>query len=575
MCLEPMVGTPLNVSATDGNFSDKVTVSWSTAGGAVKYKVLRNATGSTNDAMDVLSDTVTGTSYNDTTPVQGNVYYYWIQSGDSDGAWGELSASDTGYSVDPTAPLGTLTAESGASGDGTLLSPYNLGLTALATTNTATFKLTIATANASGLTLTHSSGSANFFVGPNTLVSNITAGSSDTFEIKYKAEGITNETESAQFVIDDDGSMPAITFNVTATAAIMPNDAIIHRWSFSNDDSETEAVDSVGGMNGTYVNAILISNNSAYLAGGGNYSSDAPWIDLPDAVIDTLTNFTIETFFTPEQDGWNALFCSHFGNSHFDFSPGNGMARAFHQFSYGAVDLSIPHHMAVVYTMADQTTKVYVNGILAKEQDNSGQNPLPFMSSNVFLGGCGKYQGEPRYKGWIDEFRIYNTALDDEVIRLNSLFGPDSFPGESSLQTGTVTEVRGAESGSGTQEDPWDMGDEEINEDPLEMDLRLSVVGGDVSGLMVIENDDPMKSFDTYDLDPDIRDGGSSDFTVTFTPTNPPFIYATAQYTIDDGPGGMIPVTFYVKALPVPEPGMLAALFGLLGLLALHRKARG
>jgi hypothetical protein len=575
MCLEPIVGTPLNVSATDGDFSDKVSVSWSPAGGAVKYKVLRNTTGNTNDTMDVLSDTVTGTSYDDTTPVQGIVYYYWVQSADAGSAWGDLSAFDTGYSVDPTAPRGTLTIESGASGDGTLLSPYNLGLTPLATTNTATLKLSVATANASGLTLTQSSGSPNFFIGANGLASNITAGSSDTFEIKYMAAGVTNESESAQFVIDDSGNMPAITFTVTATAAIMPHDVIIHRWSFSNDDSETEAIDSVGGMNGTYVNDVMISNNAAYLAGGGDYNSDAPWIDLPDAVIATLTNFTLETFFTPEQGGWNALFCSHWSASHFDVSPGNGYARAFQQFTFGTVDLNIPHHLAVVYTREPNATKVFVDGLLVKEQVNSGMNPQPFTPSNVFLAGCGRYQYEQRYKGWIDEFRIYNTALDEEVVRLNALYGPDAFPGESTLQTGTVTEVSGAESGSGTQEDPWNMGDAEIDDDTLDLDLRLTITGGDVTGLMIIENEDFSESFAAYDLDADIADGRSDTFTVTFTPTNPPFVYASAKYTIDDGPGGMIPVTFYVKALPVPEPAMITAVLGILGLLALRRNTRG
>ncbi len=574
MCIEPLVGTPLNVSATDGDFPDKVVVSWSAAGGAVKYKVLRNSSGSTNDPPDMLSDAITGTSYQDTTPVQGQVYYYWVQSADAADIWGDLSEFDSGYSVDPTAPRGTLSVQSGASGSGSLLDPFNLGLTPITKTNTATLALNITVANATGLTLSHIGGSSNFFVGPNGLAGSVSAGSSDLFEIKYTAAGVTNLTESAQFTIDDAGNMPALTFTVTATAAIMPGDVIIHRWSFNNDDSETVAVDSVGGMDGTYVNSVLISNNAAYLAGGGDYNSDAPWIDLPEAVIDGLTNFTIETFFTPELNAWNALFCSFFGGSHFDFSPGNGYARAFAQFTFGAVVLNTPHHMAIVYTRDPQATKVYVDGILAKEQVNSGANPQPYVSSNVFIGGCGRYQYEQRFKGWIDEFRMYNGALDAEVIRQNSLYGPDAFPGESTLQTGTVTEVRGAESGDGSAENPWNMGSVEIDDDPLELDLRLTISGGNVSGLMLIENDDTSKSFDAFDLDPDINDGGSDDFTVTYTPTNPVGIWVTTTYTVDDGPGDMIPVTFHVTARPLPEPGLLIVSLGFLILVFTRIKQR-
>ena len=572
-CIQPLVGKPENVSATDGTYSDKVVVTWSAAGGAVKYKVLRNSSGNTNDVMDVLSSSVTSSTYTDSTVAQGQVYYYWIQSADSGDIWGNFSTPDSGYSVNPTAPLGSLSAVSGAVGSGTALNPYSLSVIPVGESRTATLRLSITVANAAGLSLTHSSGSANFTIGPDILNSNIIAGSSDTFQISYTANGTPNADDIATFTIDDNNGMPAIVFYITATPIVMPIDALVHRWSFNSPESDTVAIESISGADGRYMRATNVFDGEVHLS-GGTYDV-APFVNLPSNIFTGYTNVTYETWVTPNGGGWNPVcFFNNSANQSFSMSPGGGAMRVnnpYKEIRYTAAPLGQKSHFAVSIC-TNKAVKIYLNGQLIKEDVAFGVYTFNATPLNALFGGAVYWQHEGRFNGIIDEFRIYNTILNDEVIRMNAYFGPNAFYGVDSLVTGTVTEVRGAESGDGSPENPWNLGTAEIDDDILELDLRLTITGGNVTNLSIAKTGDDNNSFTTSPIEPDINDGGSEEFTITYTPTNPAGYYVSATYTIDDGPAGMIPAIFHVTARPIPEPVFSLMLFGLLSVYVSRRK---
>lgn len=86
---------PLNLQATDGEFEDRVVVSWSGSESALGYRVYRNVT---NDVASVLqiSDDLIDLSYQDTNVVPGELYYYWVGSFNDLGP-SEFSSNDTGY----------------------------------------------------------------------------------------------------------------------------------------------------------------------------------------------------------------------------------------------------------------------------------------------------------------------------------------------------------------------------------------------------------------------------------------------------------------------------------------------
>jgi len=88
------IGVPGNVAASNGTSPDWVTVTWSAVEGAVRYRVLRAATESVDDAVEV--GTSAGTSWMDLDAAVGVTYNYWVVA---DGASfsSEVSGPDAGY----------------------------------------------------------------------------------------------------------------------------------------------------------------------------------------------------------------------------------------------------------------------------------------------------------------------------------------------------------------------------------------------------------------------------------------------------------------------------------------------
>ncbi|MCL1920588.1 MAG: right-handed parallel beta-helix repeat-containing protein, partial [Kiritimatiellaeota bacterium] len=97
---------PTGVSAST-TYTDRITVSWSSATGAASYKVYRNTANNSASATQI--GTPTASPYNDTTAVAGTAYYYWVKASNSAGDSG-FSASAQGLRTVavtiPPAPTG-------------------------------------------------------------------------------------------------------------------------------------------------------------------------------------------------------------------------------------------------------------------------------------------------------------------------------------------------------------------------------------------------------------------------------------------------------------------------------------
>jgi len=91
---------PAEVTATKGDYEDRVRVSWRPAlsplGGTVTYNVLRYNTFDPNYAQTIVSG-LTVTNYDDTTVSPGVKYYYWVRSVNTYGQAGSNSVYDSGY----------------------------------------------------------------------------------------------------------------------------------------------------------------------------------------------------------------------------------------------------------------------------------------------------------------------------------------------------------------------------------------------------------------------------------------------------------------------------------------------
>jgi len=110
--ITPPPPAPTGVSATDGTFSDKVVISWSDSATADDYRLYRNTIDSPTGAAELIKDLTTN-SYDDTSVVPGEFYYYWVKACNSGGC-SDYSKLDTGFALEVPEPPTDLTATDGA-----------------------------------------------------------------------------------------------------------------------------------------------------------------------------------------------------------------------------------------------------------------------------------------------------------------------------------------------------------------------------------------------------------------------------------------------------------------------------
>jgi len=89
------IPAPEGVSASDGDFTDKVQVSWYGVGDADSYTVFRNIENSF-DSAEEMDTTTTNLYFNDLTAESGESYYYWVTACDESNC-STPSISDVGY----------------------------------------------------------------------------------------------------------------------------------------------------------------------------------------------------------------------------------------------------------------------------------------------------------------------------------------------------------------------------------------------------------------------------------------------------------------------------------------------
>jgi len=110
---------PNNVMASDNTYTDKVRVVWMGNKYAEGYKVYRNTTSNSGSATVIAPDTGHFTSYDDTSVIPGQTYYYWVKASNSYG-WSDFSLGDSGSAYEGGFEIlnpGFETEGSGGAGD--------------------------------------------------------------------------------------------------------------------------------------------------------------------------------------------------------------------------------------------------------------------------------------------------------------------------------------------------------------------------------------------------------------------------------------------------------------------------
>ena len=91
------VNAPEDVQATQGDFSDRIRVSWTRVSGATSYSIYRSTSDDTATA-ELIAEGIGDNEYEDLTPDADTTYYYWVTSRAFDETSG-FSVSASGYRV--------------------------------------------------------------------------------------------------------------------------------------------------------------------------------------------------------------------------------------------------------------------------------------------------------------------------------------------------------------------------------------------------------------------------------------------------------------------------------------------
>ncbi len=91
---------PIGVTSSDGEFTDKVRITWAPSSGATYYKVVRNHLNTTYGSTE-LTGSQTTTTYDDVSAQQNVAYYYWIAACNASDC-SDYSSSDSGWRANST-----------------------------------------------------------------------------------------------------------------------------------------------------------------------------------------------------------------------------------------------------------------------------------------------------------------------------------------------------------------------------------------------------------------------------------------------------------------------------------------
>ena len=149
------------------------------------------------------------------------------------------------------------------------------------------------------------------------------------------------------------------------------------------------------------------------------------WINIPNRIgsFDELT-FTHWVKSTGRLNGWRAFFNNtgwKAGDIHYQLHPNNkvefsingnpGGNDAFADFAFTTEQLDTWVHVATAYSATEKKIRFYINGELDVEHDWGG-NP-----GVLDPGRIGDWGGSRQWQGLIDEFIIFNTALEESDIQ--------------------------------------------------------------------------------------------------------------------------------------------------------------
>lgn len=274
--------------------------------------------------------------------------------------------------------------------------------------------------------------------------------------------GETNASLAFTAVAGDNGAkyscvvsntVGAAVASVTSKAATLTvkNDTVTlkHRYSFNEPAGSVEVQDTEGGAP-----ALLVKGASIQESGSAVLDGVDGYVDLPNGVLSSLGNATIETWATYNGgNAWSRLFdlgvsvggedVQGAGQDYLLFTPKTpaGFPRFYANQPNGGdtAVISLPGyfpvgkevHVVVTYSYTANVTRIYMDGVLLA----TGPAGFPLSSLNDVNNWLGRSQyNDPYFKGSYNEFRLYDGAMTASQVAASFAAGPDAALGRPSLR---------------------------------------------------------------------------------------------------------------------------------------------
>jgi hypothetical protein len=226
------------------------------------------------------------------------------------------------------------------------------------------------------------------------------------------------------------------TYTGSAPITVFRNNApqLQHRYSFT-----TDASDSIGGANGTLMGTASVTGGNLVLDG-----SSGTYLNLPGGLVSSNQAVTIEAWATfGASSAWARLFdfgsTAGFGTNttgpqnFWWFAPNTGAtvrSDVATTAGFNNVDGAPPlnnrtTHVTITYDPNDGMMLLYTNAVLI-ESDYTATVPLSSVSSDDAFIGHSQFTADPYLIASIDEFRIYNGALNSDEIAATEILGPNA-----------------------------------------------------------------------------------------------------------------------------------------------------
>jgi hypothetical protein len=229
-----------------------------------------------------------------------------------------------------------------------------------------------------------------------------------------------------------------VTFSSTTAATVSsPLPQLIHRYSF-NETSGTNALDSIGGANGTLKGSAVFDGNGSVVLNG----TSGTYVSLPANLLAGLSNVTFEAWVTnavsPDNvplfsfdNGLQAGFGNGYlrfvlhdqtnGRNSFELASTNGSTITKLNANPGLGGNYV--HVVCIYSPPTGAAAIYTNGVL--EAAMAVSQSLTNVSLNSAALGRSPWSGDPWLNGAIDEFRIYSGVLQPADIAAAQTVGPN------------------------------------------------------------------------------------------------------------------------------------------------------